>query len=171
MSLAQLFKYSKIGCIEGLQSGLRDFHPNSFALKCLTSIRDFLLDIVIFRFYISHSAEVLRFWSNFFDHSSKFPGLVFMEGSMYRNLQQIGARVAFTCLDVFVPTFGPKLGVDCQTEFPKQFGMQHHSLIHWAWYGVVIMKSKRQTRVEGTKQHKVSKNTKIVIQNISQKKQ
>ena len=125
MSLAKLFKYSKIGCIVGLQSGLRDFHPNSFALRCLTSIRDFLLDIVIFRFYISHSAEVLRFWSNFFDNSSKFPGFLFMEGSMYPYLQHIRARVAFTCLDVFAPTtFGPKLGVDCQTEFLKQTSTQ-----------------------------------------------
>ena len=123
--------FLRMELIVGLQSGLRDFHPNSFALRCLTSIRDFLLDIVIFRFYTSHSAEVLRFWSKIFDHSSKFPGLVFMEGSMYRNLQQIGARVAFTCLYVFVPTFGPKLGIDCQTEFPRLWlGMHHNSLIH-----------------------------------------
>lgn len=41
-----------------------------FILRCLASITEFLLDIIIFRYfrsYISHSAEVLRFWSKIFD--------------------------------------------------------------------------------------------------------
>lgn len=149
-----------------------------FILRCLASITEFLLDIIIFRYfrsYISHSAEVLRFWSKIFDIFSEFPGFVFMEGSMYRYLQQIGARVAFTCLDVFVPTtFGPKLGVDCQTEFPKQTSTQAvvrdaSSLID-SLSVVRCGDNEKQTRVEGTKQHKVSKNTNTVIQNISQEK-